>query len=290
MPIVDAAERRLSGHIVETDPRWAPRVPGPPERLERVERRVLQLLKESMLQRQSGYTMRSAYNVTNASEMPGWEPVVMTPLGFPRWRTGERRPADRGGRRDPVSPARPRPGLPDRRSGGRLPRRSGVARRGGGPSRAPCDPPRVIGVPRLRAGPRGAGARAALRPACRLRGARPVRCAGPRRGLRAVSTTSRHRGPDDARRRRRRHSSAETMRADIVERGVPAERVFVVPNGVDAETFSPMPPDPAIRARYDLGERFRSATSATSTTPARTMRPRSPRRLVLPSPGGTSLA
>jgi glycosyltransferase involved in cell wall biosynthesis len=49
---------------------------------------------------------------------------------------------------------------------------------------------------------------------------------------------------------------AETMRADIVERGVPAERVFVVPNGVDAETFSPMPPDPAIRARYDLGDRF----------------------------------
>ena len=74
MPIVDAAERRLSGHIVETDPRWAPRVPRSPGAAGARERRVLQLLKESMLQRQSGYTMRSAYNVTIASEMPGGNP------------------------------------------------------------------------------------------------------------------------------------------------------------------------------------------------------------------------
>ena len=49
---------------------------------------------------------------------------------------------------------------------------------------------------------------------------------------------------------------AETMRADIIDRGVPAEHVFVVPNGVDPEVFTPRPPDPAIRARYRLGDRF----------------------------------
>ncbi len=49
---------------------------------------------------------------------------------------------------------------------------------------------------------------------------------------------------------------AETMKSDIVARGVPADRVFIVPNGVDPEAFQPRPADPALRARYGLGERF----------------------------------
>ena len=49
---------------------------------------------------------------------------------------------------------------------------------------------------------------------------------------------------------------AETMRSDIVARGVPAERVFIVPNGVDPDAFRPRPADPALRERYGLGERF----------------------------------
>ncbi len=49
---------------------------------------------------------------------------------------------------------------------------------------------------------------------------------------------------------------AETMKSDIVARGVPAERVFIVPNGVDPELFRPRAADPELRARYGLGERF----------------------------------
>jgi glycosyltransferase involved in cell wall biosynthesis len=44
----------------------------------------------------------------------------------------------------------------------------------------------------------------------------------------------------------------ESMRADIVARGVPAERVFVLPNGVDPDAFQPMDADPELRSRYNL--------------------------------------
>ena len=49
---------------------------------------------------------------------------------------------------------------------------------------------------------------------------------------------------------------AETMKSDMVARGVPAERIHIVPNGVDPEAFQPRSPDPELRARYGLGERF----------------------------------
>jgi glycosyltransferase involved in cell wall biosynthesis len=254
MPIVDAAERRLSGHIVETDPRWAPRVPGPPERLERVERRVLQLLKESMPQRQSGYTMRSAYNVTTIRDA-GWEPVVMTPLGFPRWRTGSGGPpieevdGIRFHRLDP-GPAYPTDGPADAYLDDLAWRAAAVVR---------AERPAIL---HASSGFRGyelalvalaLGRHFDLPVVYEVRGLfdAPAHAVGFERYRRRADTEVRTMLAADA-----VVTLAETMRADIVERGVPAERVFVVPNGVDAETFSPMPPDPAIRARYDLGERF----------------------------------
>ena len=49
---------------------------------------------------------------------------------------------------------------------------------------------------------------------------------------------------------------AESMRDDIIARGVPADRVTVIPNGVDAAAFTPMAPDPALRRSYGLDGRF----------------------------------
>jgi glycosyltransferase involved in cell wall biosynthesis len=45
---------------------------------------------------------------------------------------------------------------------------------------------------------------------------------------------------------------ADAMRDDIVGRGIPAERVHVIPNGVDAERFEPEPRDPDLVRRYGL--------------------------------------
>ena len=49
---------------------------------------------------------------------------------------------------------------------------------------------------------------------------------------------------------------AETMKSDMVDRGVPVERIHILPNGVDPEAFTPRAPDPESRARLGLGERF----------------------------------
>jgi glycosyltransferase involved in cell wall biosynthesis len=44
----------------------------------------------------------------------------------------------------------------------------------------------------------------------------------------------------------------EAMRDDIVARGVPADRIFLMPNGVDPEAFEPAAPDPELQRRYRL--------------------------------------
>ena len=44
---------------------------------------------------------------------------------------------------------------------------------------------------------------------------------------------------------------AESMRDDIVARGVQQERVTVIPNGVNAGV-APLPPDPMLRQRYGI--------------------------------------
>jgi glycosyltransferase involved in cell wall biosynthesis len=46
------------------------------------------------------------------------------------------------------------------------------------------------------------------------------------------------------------------MRDDLVARGVPEDRVALLPNGVDAGAFTPRAPDPAIRARHGVGDAF----------------------------------
>jgi glycosyltransferase involved in cell wall biosynthesis len=49
---------------------------------------------------------------------------------------------------------------------------------------------------------------------------------------------------------------SESMRSEIVARGVPAKRVHVVPNGVQTDVFRPTPRDPALVARLGLDGRF----------------------------------
>jgi glycosyltransferase involved in cell wall biosynthesis len=255
MTIIENAERRLGGHIAETDPRWSPRVPGPPEPLRPDEdRRVLHLLKESLPHRQSGYTMRSAYNVGTIRDA-GWDPVVVTPLGFPRWRTGQGGPpveevdGIRHHRLDP-GPAYPTDAPADAYLDDFAWRAADVVR---------TERPAIL---HASSGFRGyelalvalaLGRHFALPVVYEVRGLfdAPAYTTGFERYKRRAATDLRAMLAADA-----VVTLAETMRADIIERGVPPEKVFVVPNGVDAETFSPMPPDPAIRTRYGLGDRF----------------------------------
>jgi glycosyltransferase involved in cell wall biosynthesis len=253
---VAVAERRLHGYLAETDPRWRLRVPGAPEPLEPAsDRRVLHLLKESRPQRQSGYTMRSWYNVTT-QRAAGWDPAVVTALGFPRWRNGasgstvEDVEGIRHHRLDP-GPAYPRDAPADLWLEDYAWRAADVVR---------SERPAII---HASSGWRGYDAvlvglalgRHFDRPVVyEVRGLfdGPVVTDGQerQRRMRADTEVRVMRAADAV------VTLAETMRADFIERGIPGDRIFVIPNGVDPDAFAPITPDPAIRARYGLGDRF----------------------------------
>jgi glycosyltransferase involved in cell wall biosynthesis len=257
-------ERRLHGDLAETDPRWRPRIRGPRRpTVPRSDRVVLHLLKESRPQRQSGFTMRSHDNLLT-QRAAGWDPVVVTPLGFPRWLGGDVVPLElvdgiRHHRLD-LGPSYPqdgpvdtyledfawraaavaheeRPALIHASSGGRGYESALVGLAVG----EHLDLPVVYEVRSLFDGPAPGGAggstsdATSTRERYRRRDATEIRCM---LAADAVVTL------------------AETMKADIVARGVPADRVSIVPNGVDPEAFRPRPADPVLRALYRLGDRY----------------------------------
>lgn len=80
-------EQRIAdvrGRIIATDPAWLPAVPGKPEPLGNpVPGRILHLVKESLPYHERGYTMRTMANLA-AARAAGFDPVVVTALGFPR--------------------------------------------------------------------------------------------------------------------------------------------------------------------------------------------------------------
>lgn len=74
--------RNVVGRIRETEPSWLPAVPAAPVPGAPVPGRVVHLLKAAMPYRQSGYTMRSQY-IVDSQRAAGLDPVVVTALGFP---------------------------------------------------------------------------------------------------------------------------------------------------------------------------------------------------------------
>ena len=247
-------DRRLVAMLRESDPDWLPHVPGPPEPIVPAsEGRILYLLKESLPDRQSGFSVRSHHTMA-ALRRAGLDPVAVTALGFPR-QAGRVAP--------PVETV----------EGTRTHRLDLGA---GYPADVPFD--RYLeDFAWLASGVVRDERPAILHAASGLRG-RDVALVGmalrERHDLPLVydvrsffeTTWSSREGAETAELARRRHAAetramaaadavvtiAEAMREDIVERGIPSERVFVVPNGVDAEQFTPRPPDPGLRARLGL--------------------------------------
>jgi glycosyltransferase involved in cell wall biosynthesis len=77
-------ERKLMGRIRETESDWWPQIPeSMSTSLTPVPGRVLHMLKVAMPYRQSGYTMRSKY-ILDSQRSAGLDPVAMTALGFPQ--------------------------------------------------------------------------------------------------------------------------------------------------------------------------------------------------------------
>ena len=261
------AERRLHGDMAETDPRWRPRIRGPHRpTMPRSDRLILHLLKESLPQRQSGFTMRSHANLL-AQREAGWDPVVVTALGFPRWTTdgpivGVEEVEGIWHHRLDLGPGYPSDGPVDSYLEDYAWRAAAVARE---------IRPAIIHASSGGRGYESALVGLAMGEHLRLPVVYEVRSLfdGPAPGTAwvdgstadATSTRERYRRRDATELRAMLAADAvvtlsDTMRADIVARGVPAERVSIVPNGVDVKAFAPSPADPALRERYGLGDRF----------------------------------
>ena len=83
-PALERSARRLEGRLRETDPRWLPDSGPRAQDYEPANpRRILHIVKESLPYFQRGYTLRSQATFI-AQRMAGYEPIVVTSLGFPR--------------------------------------------------------------------------------------------------------------------------------------------------------------------------------------------------------------
>ena len=254
------AERLLMGRIVETEPGWLPRIGGPPRPLVAPQDGVvLHLLKESIPYLTNGFTMRSRYNLL-AQRGSGLRPVVVTSLGFPR----SLGVADVAAvehvdgidhHRLDLGPEYPTERPFDMVLSDQAWLTSRVAR---------LTEPSIIHASSGHRGYETALVGLALREHIGRPLVYEVRSffestwsadadwneRGEQYGRR-FDTESRAMIAAD-------HviTIAESMRDDIVERGVDPTRVTVIPNGVDAEVFTPEPPDPGLRSRYGLDGRF----------------------------------
>lgn len=261
-PATARAERILMGRIIETSAGWLPRIPGPARPVIPTEGSVLNLLKESLPYLTNGFTMRSRYNLLAARDA-GLRPEVVTNLGFPRLLGG------------PVPSPVPAVELVDGIPHHRLDL---------GPNHTTSRPfdvileeqawltaaiARRVAPELIHAGSGHRGYETALvGAALRAHIGRPlvyeVRSffestwsadarwneRGEQYHRRHAAETAAMRGADHV------VTIAEAMRDDIIARGVDPERVTVIPNGVDATVFTPVPPSPALRARYALDGRF----------------------------------
>ena len=246
----------------ETDPTWLPAIPGPPRPVVPEDPvSVLHLLKISLPDRQSGYTIRSR-EVLRAQRAAGLAPQVVTPFGYPPDR--EDGPAPRvevvdGVRHHRLSPGASLRGMLDTVA---LERTAigaaevGVAER-----------PAVLHAASGHRGYELALVGLALREHLRrplvyeVRGFLEASWTGQADIAATAATaelTVRRRAQED--RILRAVDGVTTlgmaMRDELVTRGVPADRIGVVPNGIDPEAFAPTPRDPALVARYGLGDRW----------------------------------
>jgi glycosyltransferase involved in cell wall biosynthesis len=255
-PAVDGQQRNLLGRLIETDPRWAPRIPGPPRPVvPRSDQTVMHLLKESLPYQQNGFTMRSRYNLL-AQVQAGLDPFVVTSLGFPR--------------KDGVVDA-PSAETVD----GILHHRLDLGP--GYPTELPFDVqltdyawlaadiavrarPAILHASSGFRGYETALVAEAVREHVRLPLVYEVRSffetTWSGEGERAERGEHYQRRYDTENRQMRAAdvviTIAEAMADDIEARGVPRERIQVIPNGVDPAAFEPMAPDPELSRRYRL--------------------------------------
>jgi phosphatidyl-myo-inositol dimannoside synthase len=253
-------ERRLVGRIAETTPGWLPRIPGPARPVDpATDDVVLHLLKESRPELTNGFTMRSHYNLL-AARAAGVDPVVVTALGFPRLLGIDEVPKLElvDGIRHHRLDLGPNYSL-ERPADLLLQDQAWLTATVARDVR-----PAVIHASSGHRGFEHALVGMALREHIRRPLVYEVRSffesvwsadeawneQGEQYHRRFATETRAMQGADHV------VTIAESMRAEIVERGIDPDRVTVIANGVDAELFTPRSPDPALQRRYGIAGQF----------------------------------
>jgi glycosyltransferase involved in cell wall biosynthesis len=258
-PALGRRETELRGRLQETEPGWLPAIPGPAATLEpRAPNVVMHLLKESLPDRQSGYTIRSRETI-GAQRDAGLEPFVVTPFGYPPPRSGANAPAIESV--DGIAHHRLAPGTQtDALGSDRLLSRTAalaadVARR---------ERPAVIQAASGFRGYDNALVGLALRAHLR----RPL--VYEVRGFLETAWMSDPTIAETAEWTRRRYDTearvmaaadaittlSDAMRDEMVAKGIAPDKIVVVPNGIDPAEFTPADPDPDLRRRYGLEDRW----------------------------------
>ena len=254
-PALRTRERVLEGRLAETADGWLPRIPRPAHAIEpRASTVVMHLLKASLPERQSGYTIRSRATL-RAQREAGLEPFAVTPYGYPSTT------APGVDAVDGIPHHRICPGCPtdEVRSDEALVRTATAAA-----DIAVRERPALIQAASGFRGYELALVGAALREHLHRPFVYEVR------GFLESAWTSDPELADAAEWSRRRHAAearalaaadgvttlSAAMREELISRGVAAERIVVVPNGIDPDEFTPTPPDPNLRRRYGLEGRW----------------------------------
>jgi len=251
--------RVLEGRLRETEPGWLPHISGTSAGMSPIENAVLHILKESLPFFERGYTIRSRMTLA-AQKMAGYEPTVVTSLGFPRNQGFEdfhqldvvdgiaHHRLDLGSGYDTRS-------IPyDQILNDQATLTAGIAMK----SR-----PALIQA--------GSGYRGYETALVGLAVARhlSVPLIYEMRSFLEHTWTNEFERSEQGEYYQRRHDQetrcllesdfvitiAEAMRREIMSRGVSGHKVAVVPNVVDVERFQPRPKSRALLRRYDLDRR-----------------------------------
>jgi glycosyltransferase involved in cell wall biosynthesis len=250
----EASVERIKGTLVSYDPTWLPTSVRRGARLEPKAGRVFTLLETSLPHSRSGYTYR-ARTLLRAQRSAGLEPTALTRLGFPFTRGLDSPPVE-----EVDGIAHHRAGLPGVEYYSRVPipaqlrenvRWAATLAREIRPEGIVATTPhlnalvglalrREMGVPvvyDVRGFPEMTWA---------------VRKGGDRTdvfALRRIAETRCMREADLV------TTLSETMRRQIIGRGVPAENVFVLPHAVDTDAFAPAERNQELAARLGLAGR-----------------------------------
>jgi glycosyltransferase involved in cell wall biosynthesis len=243
--------RRIRGELTVRDPAWRPAVVRAPNPFQAVPGRVVHLLTNSLPYREAGYTLR-AHEIARCQAAAGLEPHLATRAGFPLWDGHRRVPTE-----DTIDGVRYHRLAPD------LPITTPADKAVEATAEAAATLVEELRPAVLHPASNHPNGQAAL--ALRERYGIPV--VYEVRGFLEESWLPRagSGGTESERYRRTREVETAVMKAadavvtlsdtmcrEIADRGIPQERIVVVPNAVDAERFAPRPPDDALRSRLGL--------------------------------------